>query len=124
VCVALSCPQGGLLLLVGQEPEDTMCGEGAGAALFAELMRTRNQVPITLQGKRPYRELPLSWVYAQLDKQQCYDDADCFTIREAQTFRMGYELTQVRKTVSLLSHFSLLVLKMIIFLPRQARDKT
>jgi SAM-dependent methyltransferase len=57
---------GGLLLLVGQELEDMMCGEGEGAKLFAELMRTRNQVPSLLEGRRPYRELPLSWVYRHL----------------------------------------------------------
>ena len=57
---------GGLLLIVGQELEDTMCGESEGATLFAELMRTRNQVPSLLGGRRPYRELPLSWVYNQL----------------------------------------------------------
>ena len=57
---------GGLLFVVGQEPEDTMCGDSDGAKLFAEFMRTRNQVPVLLQGHRPYRELPLSWVYAQL----------------------------------------------------------
>jgi SAM-dependent methyltransferase len=57
---------GGLLLLVGQELEDTMFGESEGAKLFAELMRTRNQVPSLLGGRRPYRELPLSWVYKEL----------------------------------------------------------
>ena len=96
---------GGLLLVVAQEPEDTMCGDGESAALFAELMRTRNTVPVVLGGVRPYRELPLSWVHEQLDNFECYDESDCFEIRAVQTFRMGYELSDVmRGTVAALSN--------------------
>lgn len=86
---------GGLLLVVGQEPEDTMCGDGESAKLFAELMRTRNTVPAVLGGMRPYRELPLQWVHGQLDNIECADQSDCFEIRAVQAFRVGYELSGV-----------------------------